>query len=514
MSFTERDYAKYMARGSAVIFTALAVTVIASFGLRVLLARTLSTADYGLFFSIFMFVSFLGTFRHLGIDKAIPKFLSEFKARKKLDEIKSSISTALAIYAALTLTVFLILIALSEWLAVSFFGDPAARPIFIILSAWFSVIVSERFLMGIFQGFQDMVGRSGVELSRVAFTLGLVAIVVFFIGPDLTGIALAYLFGPIFAATLFFTLLRRRHSGLLRGKGQISKSLAKKLLVFGLPLILVGVSGAVMGHIDTLMITAFRPIRDVGFYQIAHPTALFLGYFGTALSVPLLPMVSELWARGKKETLRSALYFLAKFPLIFIIPVALILLAFPEAVIRLLFGTKYLAAAAALQALSIGMVFRGGGAILRTTLIGAGYPVLTLKSIGAAAVFNFFANLLLVPPYGAGGAAIATGLSFFIALVLSFYYVRRIIRFPVPVSAILKTLAGGGLTLLMVWGLKSIVPLPPWPALFVVMTPSLLFYVVWICRMGVIEKEELDLFARVVPVPARLLKFLRKLIRE
>lgn len=513
-STAKKDYAKYMARGGAVVFTSLVATAIVSFGLRVLLARTMSTADYGLFFSIFAFVSLLGTFRQLGTDKAIPKFLSEFRAKKRLDDIKSSISTALVLHAALSASIFLILVALSEWLSVSFFGDPAARSVFIILSAYLSVEVSERFLMGIFQGFQDMVGRSGVELSRMVFTLGLVAIVIFFIGPGLPGAAAAYLFGSIFSAVLFSMLLRRRHSDLLRGKGPISKSVAKKLLAFGLPLIMVGVSDKIMGHLDTLMITAFRPIKDVGFYQIAFPTALFLGYFGTALSAPLLPMVSELWAKGKKETLRSALYFLAKFPLILITPIALVLLAFPDVVIRLLFGANYLAAANALRALSIGMVFRAGGTILRATLIGTGHQWLTFRSLTVALVFNVFANLLLVPPYGAGGAAIATGLSFLVAFVLSFYYVRKVIKFPVPVLAILKTLAGGGLTLLMIWGLKSVVPLPPWPALFAVMIPSLLFYVVWICRTGVIKRGELDLFGRVIPAPARLLKVLRKLLRE
>ena len=507
----ERDYAKYMARGSAITFVVMVATAMVVFGLRVLLARSLSPEDYGLLFSIIALVSFFSVFRHLGLDIAVAKFLPEFRAKKRLDDIKSTISTALVLQTVMAILISLALIVLSEWLSRSFFDTPAARPIIIIMSVWFLVMVSERFLKGIFRGFQDMMRRSGVELFRMMFTFGLVAAVIFLVGPDLVGIALAYTFGAIFTTALLYMLLQRKYSSLLERRGSITKSLAKKLLTFGLPLILVGVSGKVIGYMNTLTITAFRPLADVGFYQVAHPTAHLLLYVGTALSTPLLPMVAELWAKKGRETLRSTLHFLAKFTLIFVIPIALILLAFPEIVIRLLFGGGYLGAATALQILSVGMVFMAGASILGAILIGTGHPTLQLKAIGAAAVFNFLANLLLVPPYGVEGAAIATSASFLIALVLSIYYVRKIIRFPVPIAAIFKTLVGGGLTLLVIWGLKSIVFLPPWLALFAVIIPSLLFYVVWICRTGAVTMGDIDLLDRVVPVPKRLIGALKRL---
>lgn len=507
----EEDYAKYLVKGSAITFGAMVATAIIGIVLRILLARTLSPEDYGLLFAIITFVSFFTPFQHIGLRGAIAKFIPEFKAKGRLDDIKSSISTALVIQIILTATLTLIFIALSGWLSTSFFGTPDAKPILIILIVWFAVMMTLDFLRVIFQGFRDMAGRSGIKLSRMVFTLGIVSTVVFFLGGGLMGIASGYLAASIITGVIFFTLLQKRHSDLLRGKGTLKKTLAKKLLAFGLPLLFAGIAGTVMARVDTIMITAFRSLQDVGLYQVARPTTQFLGFFGLAISIPLMPMVSELWAKKKKEKIRSTLHFLTKFSLVLIIPFALIFLAFPDTVIKLLFGAEYLPATTALQVLSVGIIFLAGTRIFGPTLTGIGQPTLVLKSMGVAVIFNVIANLLLVPPHGAGGAAIATSSSFLIALFLQFHFVRKIIVFPVPVSDILKTLAGGGVTLLLVFILKRVLVLPLWPAFFTVMIPAILFYSIWILRTGVIVKKDLDLVDRTTPIPKQLIRTVKKL---
>ncbi|KXB01997.1 hypothetical protein AKJ44_01680 [candidate division MSBL1 archaeon SCGC-AAA261F17] len=508
---SNEDYAKYLVKGSAIVFGSMVAAAVIGIILRILLARALSPEDYGLLFAVIAFVSFFTIFSHLGVRGALTKFISEFRAEKKLDEIKSTILTGFGIMTVAAVLLSLTFIALSEFLSQSFFGTPSAKPVLIILAIWFVATMTQNFLRSTFQGFRDMVGHSGIRLARMIFTLGLVTIAIFLVDSGVVGIALAYLFGSILSSLVFFVLLRRKHSQLLKGDGSISRSHAKKLLSFGLPLLLAGVSGTLIGWTDTLMLTEFRSLEGVGFYQVARPLTQFLGYFGMAISIPFFPMVSEIWAKGERKTLRSVLHLLVKFSVILIIPAALVFLAFPGTVIRLLFGAKYLQATTALQVLSVGTVFLVGSRIFGPVLTGTGRPRLYLKASGGAAIFNVFANLILVPPYGAGGAAIATSISLLIMLILCFYFVRGIIGFPVPIPDILKALTGGGLVLLMVTGLKTIVVLPPWPAFFVVIVPSLLFYIVWILRTGGVTRKDLNIVEKVTPIPRQLIKVVKRL---
>lgn len=506
------SYAKYMVKGSTVVFISKAVTAVMGIVLRMLLGRTLSPEDYGLFYAVFAFISFFTMFRDLGLSGAIAKHLPEFRSEGKLKDIKASLFTTLIIKTFLTVSVAILFVVLSDWLSSSFFGTGLARPIIIILAAYFSIHMLLQFLGTTFRGFRDMVGRSIGEPSRVAFTLVLVAILVLFFEANLNQIAIAFLLGVIFATLLSFVLLRIRHFHLIRGERSLDWQLARKLFAFGLPLFLAGAAGIIMTRTDTLMITALRSLKDVGLYQAAWPAYRFLGFFGIALATPTLPLVSELWAKDKKESIRSLLYFLSKFSLILMIPIVLIFLAFPETIIKILFGVKYLEAAAALQILSIASVFWAGASIFGPTVVGIGHPTFHLKAMGVGALFNVPANLLLVPPFGAGGAAIATCLSYLIVLIALFFYQRKITGFPVPISSILKTVAGGGITLLMIWVLKSVLVLPFWSELFVVVVPSAIFYTLWVFRTGTITEEDLDTLSRAVPIPERLIKVLKKIL--
>ena len=87
-----------------------------------------------------------------------------------------------------------------------------------------------------------------------------------------------------------------------------------------------------------------------------------------------------------------------------------------------------------------------------------------------------------------------------------FYYARKLVKFTVPASSLLKTLVGGVLTLLLIFGLKSILVLPPWPEAFAVVIPSLVFYGVWILATKAITKDDLRLVAWIVPMPRWLVR--------
>lgn len=506
-------YAKRLVKGSAIIFVSLIASQFVAFLLRMFLARSLSVAEYGLFYAVFAFLSFFTLFRGLGFGSALIKYIPEFGAKKQFGKIKSSIVFSLALHAALSFFIVSLILIFSGEIVLGFFKTESAVPILQILLIWFLATI---FLLfgNVFIGFQNMAVYALLQFLRNLLIFLFAFLLVGYFGFGIRGAAFAYLFEMLVIAVLAFAILRRKYPSIFRAKTFITKPLIKKLSTFALPLFLSGIGGIIIAYMDTLMITASRSLSEVGLYQAAQPAAHFLWYLVGPLIIVFFPMVSELWARGKKKLLGNTLHFLIKFSFILIIPAALIFIAFPDIIINLLFGPRYLAGATVLQILGAAAIVYTLYAILGSTINGIGKPIVNTKIIALMACLNFGGNLILIPIYGIEGAAIATIISYILGLVLTFYYAWKFVKFTVPASSLLKTLGGGVLTLFLIFGLKYIIVLPPWPEAFAVTIPSLVFYGVWILATKAITKDDLRLIAEVVPMPRWLVTAAGKLVRK
>lgn len=507
------DYAKRLVKGSTIVFTALVLAGFVGFLLRMFLARKLSVDEYGLFYAVFIFVSFFALFRDLGLNSALVKYIPEFSLRKEFGVIKSSIAFTALFQAIFAFLVAALLFIFSDQIALAVFRTEAAVTPLQILCAWFFLAAFYALIHSVFQGFQDMPAYAGMEFFWVASVLLASVLFVVALGHGVGGVASAYLSATSVMLVFALAYLGKRYPRVFKEKASVTKPLAKKLFAFALPVFIGGLGGLIIGYMDTLMITVLRTLPEVGFYQAAQPTAHLLGIFPIALTTVFFPMVSELWAEGKRKLLGGGLHFLIKFSFMLILPAALVLIAFPEIVIRVLFEEGYLAGATALQILSGVAIVYTFFAILGYTIGGIGKPVVGTKIIGIMACANFVGNLLLIPPYGINGAAAATFCSFLLGIVLLFYYVRKFVEFTMPASSLLRTAIGGALTLLLISGLKSILVLPPWPEAFVVVISSLLFYGMWILATKAVSRNDLSLIARTVPMLGWLVRVAGRFVR-
>lgn len=495
------SYAKRLAKGSAIIFTAFIASELIGLFLRMFLARSLTVAEYGLFYAVFALISFFILFRDLGLGTALVKYIPEFTVRKQFAEIKSSITSVLLFQAAFGLIVSAVLFIFSDQIALAIFRTLDASLLLRILSTWFFVAIFYTLAQATFQGFQNMPAYASINFFNLLSVLLLAVLFLGVWGLGISGVAFAYLIAAAVVGLFSLSFLIRGYRHVFQEKASITRPLLKKLLIFALPIFVGSIGSLILSYTDTIMITVFRTLPEVGFYQAAQPTAHILWYFPMALTVVLFPMISELWARRERKLLGEALHFLTKFSFILIMPAAFILIAFPEVVINLLFGPGYLAGATALQILSGAAIIVAPYAILANTMAGIGRPVIITKVVTLMACFNLVGNLVLIPRYGIEGAAVTTFVSYLIGLALMFYCARKFIRFTIPSSPLFKTIVGGVLTLLLIFGLKSILVLSPWPEAFAVMIPGLVFYGLWILATKTITKDDLRLIKEIVPVP-------------
>ena len=507
-------YARRLVKGSAIVFAGMVASGIFGIFLRMFLARSLSVEEYGLFYAVFVFVSFFALFRDLGLDPTLTKYIPEFSVKKDFKAIKSLIVSAAIFKAIFAFSIATILFIFSGQIALEFFGTEAAVLPLRILCIWFFVIGFHFILRGAFQGFQNMPAYASMEFFWIMSVFVSAVLFVSVLGRGLSGVASAYLAGALVMVIMSMVYFMRRYPQVFKEKISVDRILAKKLFAFALPIFIGGLGGLILGYMDTLMITVFRSLHEVGYYQVAQPTAGVLWYFVGALTVVFFPMVSELWARRERKLLGRGLDFLIKFSFVLIFPAALVLIAFPEIVIRLLFGEGYLVGGVtALRILAFNAIVYTLYAILVSVMAGIGKPIINTKIIGVMACFNLIGNLILIRPYGIVGAAAATLGSFLLGLVLLFHYARKLVGFTVPSLPLLKTTIGGVLTLFIVFGLKSILVLSPWPEALVVVMLSLVFYGVWILLVKAVTRDDLKLIARIVPMPKWLVEIAGRFAR-
>jgi stage V sporulation protein B len=517
-----KDYAKRLVKGSTIVFIAFIASEIIGVFLRMFLARSLIANDialgveegyhFGLFYAVFTLISFFVLFRDLGLGSSLVKYIPEFTIRKQFAEIKSSIKLVLFVQVAFGFIFSAALFLFSDHIALAIFRDLSASLPLKILSVWFFVAMGYTLMQTTFQGFQDMPAYASISVFSILSVLLLVMLFVGILGLGVVGVALAYLLAAVVIGFFSLTLFIRRYPHVFQEKASVTKPLLKKLFVFALPLLIGSVAGLIISYTDTIMITIFRTLPEVGFYQVAQPTARILWYIPLALTVILFPMISELWTRRKQALLGEMLHFLIKFSFIIIMPIAFIFIAFPEIVINLLFGPGYLAGTTALQILAVTAIVYTPFMILAQVMTGTGKPVILMKVVGFMACLNIVGNLALIPPYGIEGAAVATFAAHLLGLLLLAYYSRKLVKFSMPLSSSLKTLVGGTLTLLLIFSLKFILVLSPWLKAFAVMIPSLLFYVAWILATKAITRDDLKLINEIVPMPGWLVKLAGKIV--
>lgn len=506
----EESYPKYMIKGSSIAFIALILTGVFGLAIRLFMSRALAVQEYGLFYAVFSFISFLTVLRSLGQLGALNRYIPKFLKKKKFSKLKSSVFISLLMQISAGLGVGILIIILSPQIATRFFGTKSAVPLLRILSVWYILMTLIKIGETIFQAFKDIPSNRSVELLR----MGSVFLLIFFFSyiGDLNGrgAAFAYLGSSILTIIWIMVRLSKFKPTFKKGTLSIEKSLLKELFLFGLPLIFSGFAGMITSYIDTIAITFFKTSKEVALYQVARPATRILQYFGMAISIPLFPMISELWTGRDFDRLKQTIYYITKFSFLFMIPGVLIFLAFPDITINLLFGSAYVGAATTLQILSLTMISVSLFTLLGKILVGTGKNVPWSKVYASVAILNLVGDLILVPFFGAEGAAFAFLTSHIFGCALSYHHIRDTVEISLPYRALLKMISGGICTLLLI-NLVRVLPLSLWPKLFLATIIGGFFYLIWILRTKTLTEKDFQILKDNLPIPSKIIEILRQL---
>jgi O-antigen/teichoic acid export membrane protein len=426
-------YLKKAVFGTGIVFGMMVLSAFFAYLFRLVLARNLTVEEYGLFYAVFSFVSLLWLFKGLGLGEALAKYIPEFRIKKNYDLIKKAILSSLLLQLISAGILSLLIILLSDYFSKNYFKDYQVKYILIVLAIYIFIKPFTFLCTSTFQGFQNMKLYSSVDFVRSVLVF-LFVLVGFVIIKNPLVPAFAYLLTGLILPLVFFPLMVKfTFKNYFNIKYSFEIGLVKKLLEFGFPVMVGSMGWFLISYTDTIMLTFFKSVQEVGLYNAALPTSNILQYFGLSLTVVLIPMASEMWARKHKMQLITGTKLLYKYCFFIIIPFSLMMFSFPEIILTLLFGPSYVSASNALKVLAIGTIFFIIAGINFSILSGIGKPKINLKIITSAAFFNIIMNILLIPQWSIIGAALSSTLSFFIMFVLSLFFIKKSIDIKMPI---------------------------------------------------------------------------------
>jgi len=306
------------------MFVRVILAAILSYALSIVLARSLSLTDFGLFFAVFSLIRLSQFFRDFGLTTALTKYLVEFRINKNFNAIQTAILSTLSLQLFFSLIIGIAFFLFSDYLAIHYFKNSGAAILlklfifYIFLSVFFKIETS------ILKAFHKFRLLAFLEPTRLLIVL---ISVLFLIPLGYLAPLFAYILGWGIAFLIFLPFVLKLVNIRPFSIAQ-PKQISKKLLSFGLPVLFTGFGARIVGRLDTLMLAYFASIEKVGIYNAILPSALIFTFFASAITPILFPLVVEFWQKKELTTMNEGIGLIHKYLFILIIPFILLLFAF------------------------------------------------------------------------------------------------------------------------------------------------------------------------------------------
>ncbi len=421
------ELARRVAKNALFNTSALVVGNVSGLFLSVILARVLTPEYFGLYSLTLAVANVAIALANLGVDGAIVRYTAYFST--DIFQLRSHFRYFLKIKILLASLISLVLLFASNNLA-TIFGDERLALTFAIASLIVFLASLASALNSLFNGLQEfkytLLSRIAYEVSRWIFVIPLA--VSFLATGAIAGTAAAYLVSLIF---LVIIVVRHYSEYIFGETGRVGG----KVNTFVGFMSIAGISGIIYAHVDSIMIGHLLTPTDVGYYRAACTIVFALIGFISSLSSVLFPTFTRLTIEDIKRSLDRLTRYLS----IIAFPSAFLILYLSEKIVKIVYGTEYLAASSAMFFLSFALL-PGAFSYLPTIFNAKERVDISVKLTVSSMLLNVVLNYFLILEMGIAGAAVATVVSRFFTIGFAAILLYKMFSISFRASSVLKPL--------------------------------------------------------------------------
>lgn len=369
------------------------VHMICAFVVSLLTARYLGPGNYGLINYATAYTTFFYSICTLGINSILVKAL--------IDEPENegeTLGTSLILQGIASIFSSLMIIGIVKIID----GEEA---ITVIVTALCTIGLIFRVFETVRYWFQaHLLSKYSAITSTVAYILtSAYRLVLLIQGKSVTWFALATAIDYLVIAILLFVFYKRcKGPNLAFSKRQITR-----LLKMGVPFILAGLMVSIYGNSDKFMLKHMVNEAEVGYYSTAYSLCNTWVFILSAIIDSMYPVIMESHKSNyKKYEQQNRLMYAIVFYVSVVVSLLFVLFARP--VVYILYGEAYFPSVVPLRVITWYVAFSYLGVARNAWIVSENLQKYITPIYAGAAVTNVIINYLLIPIWGATGAAVAS----------------------------------------------------------------------------------------------------------
>ncbi len=371
---------------------------------KIILARLLFPADFGIFAMVFIFINFLGIFVGFGISSAIIY---------KKEEPQKTLNTAVVLTTIIGIVLFFISYFSSNVIAV-FFNQELLEPMIKLVSVVFLFDSLSTLLYATFIKELEFKKKTIIDITSV-FIYSILVLVLVYIGLGVWALVISYVLQHLFVVILLWIFSPRRPSW------EYDKTIAKEMFHFGKYALATSIIAWAITSIDNLFVGKQLGDESLGYYSMSFTiAALPVVSFTHLITAVFHPVYAKI--QDDQNRLKEAYLKPLEWSLTVILPVSVGLFILADILVLVLFGEKWLPIVPLLKIFAIYCILRTVCTIIAQLLEGIGKPKDAAKIVFIELIILCIGIITLIS-WGLYGVAIAVVFARFVSMIL---YIRKI----------------------------------------------------------------------------------------
>lgn len=392
------------------------------FLMNFLIAKSLDSANAGLFFLAFTICTSVATLSTLGLPLAFVRYIGSYHKVGQRSIIKGIFISGIRASAIVSTAIAIGIFVMDDLISEVVFSKPELSMFIKGMSLSIPMITCYLLVSYAFQGIQ----KTSVSIffqniiSQILFVIPVGFCLWLGIMLDASSIVGVFTFVACFTCVLAILRWSREAFRGVDAQYDSSSNLfssAKQLWITMLMATLVQYSGQITTGI-------FLSANDVAYFSVAQRVAMLAGFVLMAVNTIAAPRFASVGDNFNIDELRLLAQKSSRIMVTIACPILIILMIFPKEVLGL-FGDEYRSADSILRILAVGNFINVITGSVGNLLIMTGYEKDMKNIVLLSGPLAVLASLVLTPVYGLIGAAIATGLALSCQNILAFYMVKK-----------------------------------------------------------------------------------------
>ncbi len=392
----------------------------------------MGASGFGIYSYVIACVTLIGLPLQAGLPTLTTREVASFKASNNYRAIKGLIWRSLQLLTMISGLVVCLALFLTV-LTILPISEPH-QPLLILGAALMSLTAWTGFFGAALIGSGRLIAGQLPEAAiRPVFFILFVAILAVICQLDLTpqlvlscAVAAAFI-AALFAAIRFFG----EYGFSLRGltPGYETRRWLRSLI----PLAFFGVTTTLLAQTDILLLGVFSTTSTVGVYKVSVVGSSLVAFGLNVINTVNAPQYAALSAKDDRSGIESLAFNAARLATAFAVTLFAAYLILGGDMLMLVFGAEYVGALSMMIILAMAQVvncFTGSAGLILNSMNMEGRAA---TAVAVAAGLNVVLNLVLIPRFGANGAAIATGISLAVSNALMWYSIKT--KLGIDVSA-------------------------------------------------------------------------------